>query len=739
MNATAPTPTPATPGILPIASLERSPTNPRKFFDAEKLKQLGETIKSQGFLQKLLVRPWPGRANVFEIVDGERRWRAAKSIGVEMVPVDVRQLTDAQVIEIQLVAGDTGEPLTPLEEGEGFKTALGLKDAKGEAVFSLRSLAEKLGCSKSHIEQRIDLLRLPPNVRDWVSSGSLAPRTANLLARIPDAESRDKAIQDIVFPKHREDPLPYKEAEAVIHERYMVALRGTPFDLNDETLGGPEAGKPIACNRCPLKTGNNLERFGDVKDKNTCTNPGCYRAKCNAAWDRTAAKAKAAGQRVLTDEESTEVFEKNSPTVQIAFSSPYVDVDSKPTYRHVPNEVEDKNLPTWRELIETASEKKGIKVPIVLARDRAGKQWQLVQLTLAIEAARAIGEDMFKKTPVTESLNAKDRFDRDAVRSTVRATDDFAQKKKAEADAAKRRALEGTTALVSLHSALAERMIGAIDVTDALLSTAMHHAGNDGLALVAKAFGLRGDSGDFGVSDAIEAWFKKLPYAERHAAIPVLLIAQSVRWNGLKCEGFAELAKAVALDVAAIEKQVAAKLGDKAAKDAKQKPAAASAPTSAAAPAVGTLVEWPCPGGSTRGLVISVADYEKNGVKWVKDWNGSAVPIKVIKSADRMAAPYAVVELGSLTTLPASAAGELTEGQYIAAKTLMTAGKELRKVQEQLKLTNAQTTAVLERFNMARAAAVPKKKRAAGKAAVKAVRASVKTKPGKAGKKGAKK
>jgi ParB/RepB/Spo0J family partition protein len=680
MNATAPTP-PAQAGILPIASLERSPTNPRKTFDPEKLKQLGETIKAQGFLQKLLVRPWPGRPNVFEIVDGERRWRAAKSIGVDMVPVDVRALTDAQVIEIQLVAGETGEPLTPIEEGNGYKTALDLKDPKGAKIYTMRTLAEKVGCSLVHIQQRVSLVRLPGNVQEWVSAGSLAPRTATLLARIPDPAAMEKAIQDVVFPKHREDPLPYKEAEAVIHERYMVSLRGAPFDPNDATFDGPvvdeKTKKPLpqACATCPLKTGNDPERFGDVKDKNTCTNPSCYRAKCNAMWDRTAAKAKAAGQRVLTDEETAEVFEKNSPTVQIAFSSPYVDVDSKPTYRHVPNEVEDKNLPTWRELIESASEKKGIKVPIVLARDRTGKQWQLVQLTLAIEAARAIGEDMFKKTPVTESLNAKDRFDRDAVRSTVRATDDFAQKKKAEADAAKRRALEGTTALVSLHSALAERMIGAIDVTDALLSTAMHHAGNDGLALVAKAFGLRGDSGDFGVSDAIEAWFKKLPYAERHAAIPVLLIAQSVRWNGLKCEGFAELAKAVALDVAAIEKQVAAKLGEKEQKKTKDK-----------------------------------------GPK-TKDSAPAATPVPT----------------------PTAAPGEITEGQYIAAKTLMAAGKELRKVQEQLKLTNAQTTAVLERFNKERAAAAPKKKPDAGKAAVKAVRGSLKKKPDKAGKKGGRK
>ncbi len=590
MSTTTAVETKGTAGLLPIASIQPSPTNPRKSFDPDKITQLAETIRAQGFLQRLLVRPWPGKPNTFELVDGERRWRAAQQLGIATLPVDVRELSDAQVIEIQLVAGETGEPLTPLEEATGFKTALGLKDEKGQPLYTLRSLAEKLGCGKTHIEQRIDLLRLPAAVREWVATGSLAPRTANLLARIPDAESREKAIQDVVFPKHREDPLPFKEAEAVIHERYMVSLRGAPFETGDATYTGPE-GKPLACSACPFKTGNNAERFGDVKDKNTCTNPGCYRAKCNEAWTRAAAKATAAGQRVLTDEEAAEVFEKNAPDVQIAFSSPYVDVDSKPSYRHVPNEIEDHNLPTWRELIATAEEKKGIKVPIVLARDRTGKQWQLVQLALCIEAARATGEDMFRKTPVTESLNAKDRFDRDAVRSAVRSTDDFADRKKAEAEAAKLRLAEAQIGLAALHRYLSSRPAFDSEHWSHLFQTALHHAGNDGMGLIAKWLDLKMDPGAFGCSDAIEAWYRKnLKQAKgrpARALVPLLLISQSLRWNGLACEGFADLIEGSGINVKALQKQAkdaAAKAKPAAPKTAKAaKPAASAGADKAAA------------------------------------------------------------------------------------------------------------------------------------------------------------
>jgi len=690
---------PAGPGTLPITSIHASPTNPRKAFDPDKLKQLAETIRAQGFLQRLLVRPWPGKPNTFELVDGERRWRAAKQLGINILPVDVRDLTDAQVIEIQLVAGETGEPLTPIEEGNGFRTALGLKDGNGQTVYTMRSLADKVGCSTAHIQQRVGLTRLPSNVQEWVTNGSLAPRTANLLARIPDPVAMEAAIKDVVFPKHREDPLPYKEAEAVIHERYMVSLRNVPFDVNDATFDGPVLDEltkkwlPQACATCPLKTGNDPERFGDVKDKNVCTKPACYRARCNTAWDRAAAKAKAAGQRVLTDEETAEVFEKNSPVVQIAYSSPYVDVDSKPNYRHVPNEVEDKNLPTWRELIESASEKKGIKVPIVLARDRTGKQWQLVQLSLCIEAARAIGEDMIKKTPVGESMSSAARFERDSVRSTVRNTDDFAQKKKAEADATKRRLVENCLALVKLHEALAAKISGADAITDALLPTALHHAGNDGQALVVKAFGLQSDGGDFGNSDAIEARFKKSTKAGRHALIPVLLVAPSMRWKGLKCEGFLELATAVKLDVAAIERSASAELS------AKEKPAKGK-------PANGKPAAAPAPD-------AAVAAEKKMLAEWTKAHAKGMSPVEIARSYKTTEADvYGALGL----PMPPRIAGVL-EGTFIAAKSLLASGKSLSDVSKQLNISLPAVANIKK--HIARESAKPKPAAAAKKGAKK--------------------
>lgn len=539
--------------VLPVAAIEPSPTNPRTIDEgSERMKQLGATVRTHGVLQNLLVRPWPGRAGVFECVDGHRRLLAAKAVGLVDVPVRVLDLTTAQVIAIQLVTGENGEPLSALDEARGFKTALSVKESE-KPIYTAESLAKSINREISYVYRALRLLELPDIARKQLQAGALAPRTAMLIARVPTTELREKATSDILSGPHRTEPLTYKEAEKVIHERYMVSLRNAPFEQGDATLDGPE-GQPLACSTCPLKTGNDAEKFADVKDKNVCTSPACYRKKCEMLWDRTAAKAKAAGQRVLTEEETREVFEPHSPVVQIRFSSAYVDVNAKPTYRHVANEVEDKNLPTWREMLDEAAQKKGIKVPIVLARDRDGKVWELVQQTLAIEAARAIGEDMFRKAPANESIGAKDRFDRDAVRATVRSTDSFEQRKKDEAEATKRRMAEAVEAVRQLHLALARTTwIGNGDVWDALLDSALVHAGGDGIAIVAKYLGV--EQTNLG----IKGWAMTAGSLNRQALVPVLLVSASLRWNGLKSEAFLALAKVVKLDLKAIEQAVATK------------------------------------------------------------------------------------------------------------------------------------------------------------------------------------
>lgn len=124
---------------LPIDWLVVSPTNPRKTFDEEAMKEMAESIRSNGVLQPLLVRPRAERQ--FEIVFGERRYRGAQMAGKETVPVRIREMTDAQVLEAQLVENLQRRDVHPLEEARGMRALLELDESK----YSIEQIAAKTG------------------------------------------------------------------------------------------------------------------------------------------------------------------------------------------------------------------------------------------------------------------------------------------------------------------------------------------------------------------------------------------------------------------------------------------------------------------------------------------------------------------------------------------------------------------------------------------------------------------
>lgn len=524
MNTVA---SPVFPSLVALKRIRPSPTNPREVFDDERQKQLAETIQEHGVLQPLLLRPWPGEEGAYECVDGHRRLKAAVAAGLFEVPVRVQDLTTRQVIAIQLVCGENSEPLTALEEAAGFRQALAAKDDAGAALYTVDALAQQTRRHPNYIHLRLSLLKLPAQVRKLIAAQTLPVSTAQLLTRIPDDKDRMEAVEAILPTKERTEPLTFRDAEALIRERWSVGLQQAPFALADATLPGPE-GEPRACIGCPhhVETGKNR----------VCTLPRCFRGKCNAVWDRASEKAQATGQRVLSEEEAAEVFEKHSPTVQIAYNSAYVDVNARVSYRHAKDEVEEKSLPTWRELLAEAEAKKGIAVPVCLARDRTGKQWELVQAALAIEAAKAIGEDMFKRVKADETLGAKDRVDRDAVAKAVRGSKEFTQRKKAEDAATKAKLTEGIEGLRRLHRGLG--MVPPEEqwrIFDALLDSALVLAGTDGVTMVAKMLGVDATAAD------VRGWAAKALGPHRTALVPVLLVSTAVKWNGLKAEGFAAL------------------------------------------------------------------------------------------------------------------------------------------------------------------------------------------------------
>lgn len=162
-----------------------SPFQPRKDFDEEALNALVESVKEKGVLQPLLVRKKNGR---FEIIAGERRWRASKLAGLQMVPVIVKDMDDKEVLEVALVENLLRENLSAIEEAEGFQRLI------DEFSHTQEALAQIVGKSRSHVANTLRLLNLPDSVKDLVREGTLSAGHARALVGLDNAETLAKQI-----------------------------------------------------------------------------------------------------------------------------------------------------------------------------------------------------------------------------------------------------------------------------------------------------------------------------------------------------------------------------------------------------------------------------------------------------------------------------------------------------------------------------------------------------------------
>ncbi|WP_201305948.1 ParB/RepB/Spo0J family partition protein [Roseomonas harenae] len=169
-----------TPQNLPVEALEPGPFQPRGPMDEEALAELTASVREHGVLQPILVRPKPGAAGVYQIIGGERRWRAAQGAKLHEVPVVVREFDDREAMAAGLVENLQREDLNALEEAEGYRRLaeeFGLKaDALGNAV----------GKSRSHVANTMRLLALPAGVRQMLGRGSLTAGHARALLTSPD-------------------------------------------------------------------------------------------------------------------------------------------------------------------------------------------------------------------------------------------------------------------------------------------------------------------------------------------------------------------------------------------------------------------------------------------------------------------------------------------------------------------------------------------------------------------------
>jgi ParB/RepB/Spo0J family partition protein len=188
---------------LLLSQLAESPLNPRKAFGD--LSELAASIKSAGIIEPLVVRQ-AGKG--FEVVAGARRLRAAKKAGLKEVPVVVRELSDEDVREVQLIENLQREDLHPLEEAEAFEQL-------HQIGHSFDEVADRVGRARTSVYERVKLLELVPDARKAFQSGKLTAATALLVARCKGERLQHAALQRLE-PNRYGDPVPYGEARAVL-------------------------------------------------------------------------------------------------------------------------------------------------------------------------------------------------------------------------------------------------------------------------------------------------------------------------------------------------------------------------------------------------------------------------------------------------------------------------------------------------------------------------------------------
>jgi ParB family chromosome partitioning protein len=261
-----------------LALLNESKTNPRRTFEPTALSELASSIRTQGVLSPLLVRPLT--ENGFEIIAGARRYRAAQIAEVPTVPVRIVHLSDAAALEAQLVENLIRSEIHPMEEAQGFRALLDLDEPR----YSIEQIAAKVGKSPVFVASRVKLADLAPAAVEAFYAEEIGVGHALLLAKLPP-EQQETALTAC----YKEDwsgagqrakriLLPVRSLQFWIETNVLLILKLAPFDKRDAELV-PAAG---SCTDCAKRTGHNKLLFSDLGKSDACTAPNCYQAKIDA-------------------------------------------------------------------------------------------------------------------------------------------------------------------------------------------------------------------------------------------------------------------------------------------------------------------------------------------------------------------------------------------------------------------------------------------------------------------------
>jgi len=466
-------------------ALHGSPTNPRKHFAAEPLEELSRSIEEHGIQMPLLCRVSPHEEGKFEIVAGERRWRAnglllerLASAGRDemyerrlLLPVILRVLDDATVLELQLIENLQRTDLTALEEAAGYQALL---DLPGKA-YTPTIIAQRVSKNVQTVRNKLRMLGAPQVLQDALADAlaGISPLHLVLVSKVAGAQNREQCAREIMqgeFDYELQKKVPMSARETAVHitEKYRRPLKGVAWDLADAELV-PEAGACVTCPHFAQHAATQDEELaaelGGARGQTqplTCMDPACHQRKQAAAFRRCEAAAKEGVVTVMKPKEAAAIM---SASGIMHWNAKWVKLDDKPGHA-VTGHYDASKLPTWRVLI-------GDRLPpgaLTVANTELGGIIELVLLADAMTAAQgdATHGELFQKMPPSGKKEL---------------TEEQAKQKEKEVFAGKVMAREKNCLLQHLFdSAMAKGLDadGGLAVLDCLL----HEAGMEGNRLI---------------------------------------------------------------------------------------------------------------------------------------------------------------------------------------------------------------------------------------------------------------
>ncbi len=235
---------------IPIEFVTRNPRNPRRMFSEAELEDLAQSIKEHGVVQPIVVRPAPGQPDRFELIAGERRWRASQRAGVDTIPVIVRDVDDRVALEIAIIENVQRADLNAVEEALGYQQLIDNHD------YTQNDLAQVIGKSRSHVANTLRLLKLPQRVQDFIVDGALSAGHARslittenptiLAERIVKEGLSVRQVEALVQTEARGgvEPKPgkaapaEKDADTKALEKLLSDVTGMKVEINHRDRGG---------------------------------------------------------------------------------------------------------------------------------------------------------------------------------------------------------------------------------------------------------------------------------------------------------------------------------------------------------------------------------------------------------------------------------------------------------------------------------------------------------------------